>query len=229
MALPRSHPRWAVEFCKEFFAFTDADVEQIEGAQGVEVLTTLWEDLGHDLYEHPLYLLRQEVWHATHPTYCINPSFFFTLPHQAVLCDYGCGTAEMSRPWIELGRKTFLLETSQTALAYLDAKYAGLNIHIRDATSYEMSWIDAMVCTDVLEHVDKPLELIHKLWQAVKPGGQMAMNMSPAYPHPGHLEEAVKQFDAVMRWIKTDTTLFDHHPEGVYAWLIKDNPDARES
>lgn len=224
MGLARSDPQWAVEFCKAYFGFTEAQCKQIEGDSGRAALQVLWEELGPALYEEPLYLLRQEVWHAAHPTYCINPSFFFTLPHQAVLCDYGCGTAEMSRRWIEMGRKAFLLDTSQLTLNYLDAKYEGCNVLIRDATTYEISWIDAIVCTDVLEHVPAPLALLQKLWQAVKPGGQMAMNMSPAFPHPGHLEAAVNQFDDVMHWINTVPYVFDHHPEGVYAWLMKDNP-----
>jgi len=213
---------WAVRKCCDFFGFNEADVEAVTGDRGAEQMRYLWETLGPQMYEEPFYLLRQEVWHAAEQQPDTLTEYFLqtVLPDEVVL-DYGCGTGEVCRSRIGYGRVAFY-DPSRLVRAYLAYKYAGIpDVEIlgEDVHGFVAEGVDALVCTDVLEHVEQPLGLQQMLWDLLLPGGSMLVAFSLAFPHPGHLESAIRQFPKWRAWV------FDHQIVGIGAnytvWLRK--------
>ena len=216
--------RWAIDHCLAYFGLTEEDVYCIMGYGGTLYLQQLWETLGPQLYEEPHYLLRQEWHHAYEAIPEEDPivaGFFNTLPSDAVLLDFGCGTAEVCRPlWIATGRPMTLIEPSAVARGYLRAKYRQTAAHV--GADIPPHWpsgcLDALVCTDVFEHVPEPLALLRQLWDLLAPGGQALFSFSQALPHPGHLPEAVAQFGAWAEWLNHHARIID---VDMYVWAIK--------
>ena len=225
--MPLYTKRWAVETCQQFFGLSAADVAQIAGAHGQTPMLDLWQRDPAGFYEHPWQVLRQEWWHMTSGMYP-HPGFWAALPDNAHILDYGCGTGEVIRPWLMMRQDSasvvVLAEPSVTCRAYLAHKYAsvlaaGMDVRIASAPlSYPPDTFDAVICTDVLEHVPDPMPLQRALWATLKPGGHALLKMETAYPHAGHLREAVEQFPIWKQWLFDHTELIEVE---TYGWVRK--------
>lgn len=212
--------RWGLDLCKRFFGLTDADEAQIAGMEGHEFLRLLWEHDPARFYENPMQLLRQEYWHALIPFYK-HEGFWAALPDGAHVLDYGCGVAAFCQPWILRGGNTTLVEMSGICRAYLAVKYPDPHVTVVDEgwlARAEPASVDGLICTDVLEHVPNPLELQDRLWALLKPGGYGLLKFETAYPHAGHLPEAIAQFPEWTRWVRRHAELIEAE---MYAWVRK--------
>lgn len=216
--------RWAIDACKQFFALTDDDEVSIRGQQGKELLMQLWECDPGRFYEQPLQLLRQEWYHAADERY-LSGGFWAALKADALVLDYGCGTGEVARlPWIGMGRRIHLADESAACVAYLRAKYAGYpHLTICHATAIRLSVApdesyDAVVCTDVFEHLLHPLRLLRDLWRVLKPGGHALLSFATIYPHPGHLAESIAQLPDWWDWLKARANIVEVE---TYLWAQK--------
>lgn len=217
--------RTSIDKCKKFFGLSDADEAKIAGDEGRAFLWELWKKHGDLMYENVLNVLRQEWWHAYEaPGRFDTPvGFWLVLPDNGKLLDYGCGTSEINRKhWIEKGRQTILIDKSATIASYLRYKYAEqvkagtVEVHlIYDAQPEEF---DALVCTDLFEHISRPLVLLRELWKTLKTGGQILTNFSMSYPHAGHLKESI---DRQPYWWKFLTEHSRIVMEDGYIWAIK--------
>ena len=185
-------------------------------------MAMLWQEEGYAMYDNPLYLLRQEWFHCYRwPLDAVATHFFEALPSDAIVLDYGCGTAEVCRSlWIEKQHPVCLVEPSDTCRKYLRAKYPQANVLILDdlPMTIEADTFDALICTEVFEHVLHPMGLQMELWNYLRPGGQALLSWSTAYPHAGHLEESVKQYPLWVQWLQTHATF---HDVGQYVWVEK--------
>ena len=219
--------RWAIDTCKAFFGLTDHDEQAVSGDVGVGYLLRLWQEQQQEFYEHPLMLLRQEVWHQTigPVNFPMPEGFWRTLAPNDVLLDYGCGTAELVRSrWINLGRTTILVDISKKARAYLEHKYrpfvqgGSVKIQAPGNPPIDEQSIDALVCTDVMEHVPKPLALLQVLWRLLKPQGQALFVFGTSYPHAGHLKASIDEQPQWFQWLEEHSNIV---AEDGYIWAVK--------
>ena len=213
--LSRWHPSFAIRCALDYFGLPDSAVDEIRGAKGRALLMRLWAERGEGLYQEPLYFLRQEWFHANCPLLAVQ-RFCACVPKNALLLDFGCGTAEALRePWIDQGRRTLLYDLPGPLQGYLQCKYRGykgagsrLRAHRveyldpHNPWSGRLDWggVDALMCLDVLEHVPEPLALVQRLWDCLTPGGQALILFDQSYPHPGHLKESIAQYPAYESW-----------------------------
>ena len=195
--------RWAIERCMEFFGLTAGDYAAIQGAAGLALLQGLWERNPDEFYNHPLQLLRQEWYHACPSNhYYAASGFWAALSPGDILLDFGCGTGEVARlPWIARQGEIDLYEpASETCRAYLRHKYRD-NPLVHFGVAYELGVYDAVICTDVFEHVSDPLGVMQLLYDWLKPGGHALLKFSTAWPHPGHLQASIAQVPAWKGWV----------------------------
>ena len=212
---------WAVRFCKRYFHLSDADEWLVKGPTGKDALMALWQENPGAYYESPLQLLRQEWFHAVRDAYP-HLGFWAALPKGALVLDYGCGTAEVARlPWITRGGAIVLVDASPQCLGYLEEKYDAYSLaHIRSGVGAweSLGPFDALICTDVFEHIPNPLDMQVKLWSLLKPGGHALLKFENAYPHPGHLADAIAQIPAWWDWVKCETQPIEME---TYLWAMK--------
>ena len=213
--------RWAIEACKTFFGLTDADERAIVGLEGKHYLQKLWQTSPDTFYDHPLQMLRQEWFHASKAWYR-HDGFWAALPPQAMVLDYGCGTGEVARlPWILRGEALDAHEHSATCRAYLQWKYRHYAVVTEDTASLSQSQpaaYDALICTDVLEHLPNPLEVQRMLWEKLKPGGHALLKFATEWPHPGHLRDAIVQRPQWVSWLRDQAQIIE---VDTYCWCRK--------
>lgn len=214
--------RSAIETCLAYFQLPPEAEQTVAGSAGRQYMGMLWQEEQELLYENPLYLLRQEWWHA-YAWALDDPArgFFQSMPADGILLDYGCGTAELCRPlWIAQQRPIVLVEMSQACRGYLRAKYPYATVHVTDdlPPRMEPETLDGLVCTDVFEHVPHPMLLMQDLWNTLRVGGDALLSFSTAYPHAGHLHKAIAQQPEWCHWLldRADILSIDQ-----YIWARK--------
>lgn len=217
--------RWGLEQCRAFFGLGNAAEAEIAGDAGRHRLMALWtaDPSGYDA--HPLTILRQEWWHAYHGHY-EHPGFWGALESGNVVVDYGCGVGAVTLPWIARGEMAVLVDSSATVREYLQHKYRPWREVL--VQTPEQFWAksldfrgvryDALICTDVLEHLKDPLGLQRLLWTRLKSDGHALLKMEKAYPHPGHLAESVALTPQWLQWLRAETEIVEIE---TYAWVRK--------
>ena len=196
----RSSKGWAVRFALKYFGLPESKLFQVAGANGVQFFRDAWRVSGPAMYHMPEYALRQEWLHGTFSTRRL-PSKFYSAIGDGTILDYGCGTAEIAREdWIDKGGKTILMDLPGPNYDYVLRKYIEYNTRIWRLDN-PLPIYSGLICVDVLEHVEKPLELAQRLWDGLKPGGFACFWFDPSYPHPGHLVESVRQISAYDKWL----------------------------
>lgn len=226
--LNRRRKEWAIQFCMEFFGLVQKHRQEIEGDAGRRRLMRMWFEEGEKMYSSPLYALRQEWWHTYSPEAESGqiPAFWQLLPERAVILDYGCGTGEYARRnWYDRNRYGILVDIPGPLLRYTNQKYR-FQKNTRVYHIYENEWrqeqaYDAIVCTDVLEHLKDPVGLTEVIWNYLKPGGMAIFGFSRAYPHPGHLRESIDDAPKWEKWINKHAAIMG---ETGNLWVSKPMP-----
>lgn len=216
--------RWGLECCRQYFGLGDAEEAFIAGRDGANRMLALWErdPAGYD--DHPLTLLRQEWYHAYSGMYT-HPGFWAALDPDARVIDFGCGVGAVCLPWIVQRRHITMVDSSDVTREYLWYKFGSITAFntyaAKDWLQQEMSRFDALICTDVLEHVEDPLGLQARLWDSLKPGGHALLHFSSAYPHAGHLEASVALQPQWKDWLRRETDIVEMEQ---YGWVRKRIP-----
>ena len=92
-------------------------------------------------------------------------------PAPLLVLDIGCG----ERPYEDLFAKCHYVGINRTAIAARpDIVADAMAMPIRDAS------VDLVLCTQVLEHVPNPLQLVHEAYRVLKPGGGLVLS-APFY------------------------------------------------
>jgi len=117
------------------------------------------------------------------------------LPSSGRLLDAGCGIAVLLRairhrhPGLELHGVDFSKVGVERTIAYgFHAKQTVL-----PALDYPAQFFDCVVCTEVLEHLDHPLETIRAFHHVMKPGALLIVSV-PNGMGPDHCQEHVQDF-----------------------------------
>jgi ubiquinone/menaquinone biosynthesis C-methylase UbiE len=135
-------------------------------------------------------------------------------PGQTCL-DLGCGggavTTELARLVGASGRAVGIdMDEVKLELARADAAEAGLsNIEFRQADVdgwNELEAYDVVYSRFLLEHVSRPLDLLRRMWAAVRPGGSIAVedaDFEGLFSDPPH--------DAFELWKRLNPEVLEHH------------------
>lgn len=115
---------------------------------------------------------------------------------KAKLLDVGCGSGEFLKIGQQLGWDCFGLELDPEAVK--TARQLGLNV---EEGSYEKlaqysAYFDCIVCSHVMEHVYNPLDLLQKLYRALKPGGTLLLSA------PNSMSDASRFFGQCWRGLE---------------------------
>jgi len=211
---------WAVEQCLDYFRLSREDAQFIASREGAQHLAALYDADPATFYDHPLQILRQEVWHqVSYASFFEQYGFWRAIPHHGTILDFGCGTAETARlPWITIDREYCGVETSQTVQAYDRYKYRDYQRFYTVSTLDDAPLADGLICTDCFEHVPDPIGLTAQLWEYLRPGGHALLRFSDAYPHPGHLQESIAQIPDWFQWITGHGVIVEL---GTFLWIQK--------
>lgn len=110
---------------------------------------------------------------------------------QLKICDYGCGTAILSRGLIEsLDVQSYLLLDVENEVQNFVKKLfsENKNVSIQDVISYRGDeQFDFLICLDVLEHLENSSEVYQQIRKMIKPGGYFLFRA----PWGGHIEHPI--------------------------------------
>ena len=122
------------------------------------------------------------------------------LPATATVLDVGCGDGALSG-FIHVRHhcKVVGIDTSQFALtlARVETTRRGYDCAFQLIDSYVYPFsdqsFDAVVCSDVIEHVAEPLTLLREIKRLLKPGGRLVLTtpirLTEHSPDPNHVQE----------------------------------------
>jgi SAM-dependent methyltransferase len=203
--LNRSSVGWAARFALKYFDLPEGKLRDIAGVSGREFLQEAWRLSGAAIYQMPEYALRQEWFHGffLQADNRIPEQFYDAVTVSETILDWGCGTAEAERQdWIDRGRKTILMDLPGPNLEYTREKYRGYPVTtLSIGQDVVPKHCRGLICIDVLEHLERPIEAVKFLWDNLKPGGYAVIWFDPSYPHPGHFKESIAQIPAYDRWL----------------------------
>ena len=226
MPYARSHHKWALDYARSYFGWSEKRIKQIVGNAGWRFMHSLWdEDVAAgdpgNYYRRPEHVVRQEWFHG-YSLKRIPPGHAFFLNAKAgnVLYDFGCGTAECERlDWIDRDMQTILTDLPETAnWDYIQRKYYGYQVEFCPSGQAMTRRYDRLLCFDVLEHVKNPMCYIEAMWESLRPGGQAVLWFDSAYPRAGHLAESVAQIPLYDKWLNKNATIFWR---GLFDWVEK--------
>ncbi|MBF0439712.1 MAG: class I SAM-dependent methyltransferase [Magnetococcales bacterium] len=138
------------------------------------------------------------------------------------ILDIGCGDGALSAMLARQGFEVFGIDTSDLAiqLAKKMTSAIGLSIDFRVASTYELPWpaasFDAVLSSDVIEHVAQPERMLHEIHRVLKPDGcaivstPIRLNEFPAAEHV--VEWFPQEYQAVIREYFPQTQFYQSHP-----------------
>jgi ubiquinone/menaquinone biosynthesis C-methylase UbiE len=109
--------------------------------------------------------------------------------------DYGCGVATHGIACAQLGCKVHIMDISDPILMIAISRFMRRNLkadfHNIDLT-IPYNIFDAILCTDVIEHVPNPKKMLYKFIKFLKIGGIAHLSISPHVCYErGHLKQAI--------------------------------------
>ncbi len=95
-------------------------------------------------------------------------------PPGARILDVGCGNGNIARGIGSLGYQVLGIDFSQNAIRYASSKNTLSNVEFRVCSAEELTTeqqFDAVICSEVLEHLHEPHLLVSTLEKVLRPGG----------------------------------------------------------
>jgi 2-polyprenyl-3-methyl-5-hydroxy-6-metoxy-1,4-benzoquinol methylase len=94
-----------------------------------------------------------------------------------IICDLGCGDGNLSRDIVKKAKKIYGADISPTRVK--KARKNGIDAVCADvcSTPFKSNYFDKVICSEVIEHVINPKELIHELNRLIKKGGIAALTV----------------------------------------------------
>ena len=201
----RTEPQFAPWFCADYFGLDEWYIDFMRTEQGAGLLWQLWQDIGPEIYESRLYLLREEIYRSSVSGIAADhrfPEFFEALDPDTTILDYGGGTGEYARlDWYDLGRRGDIYDTSELAQGYRYVKFKGNVQSVPLYANYVYKY-DAIICMDVLEHAPYPLVTTEKIYNMLNRGGQLLVHFCTQRGIAGHLDESIDQVPQWLEWMR---------------------------
>lgn len=117
----------------------------------------------------------------------------------AKILDIGCGNGNISLALGSMGYSVTGVDIDQTSIDTASGRntFENVKFEVLDANSFSMlDAFDAVVCSEVLEHLHKPYELLESIYRILKPGGVFAATVPNGY---GPREVLITR---PMQWLK---------------------------
>jgi SAM-dependent methyltransferase len=97
-----------------------------------------------------------------------NPYIFAEIPNEVKILDAGCGTGLLGKRLIEQRKVRYLagIEKDPRMAEIARANYGtviNMDLEEMEHLPFEKEYFDVIICSDVLEHLKNPLEILKKL------------------------------------------------------------------
>jgi 2-polyprenyl-3-methyl-5-hydroxy-6-metoxy-1,4-benzoquinol methylase len=103
---------------------------------------------------------------------------------EAKVLDIGCGNGNISLALGSIGYQVTGVDIDQGSIDKASSRntFANVSFQVLDANSFSMNdGFDAVVCSEVLEHLHKPYELSESIYRILKPGGVFVATVPNGY------------------------------------------------
>ncbi len=103
---------------------------------------------------------------------------------EAKVLDIGCGNGNISLALGSMGYSVTGVDIDQASIDTASSRntFSNVRFEVLDANSFSMiDAFDAVVCSEVLEHLHKPYELLESIYRILKPGGVFAATVPNGY------------------------------------------------
>lgn len=105
-------------------------------------------------------------------------------PADAKILDIGCGNGNLAMVLGSLGYNVKGIDVDETSVQTAQQKntFTNVSFEVADANRFTISdEYDVIVCTEVLEHLETPSELVNSSYRILKPGGTMIVTVPNGY------------------------------------------------
>jgi ubiquinone biosynthesis O-methyltransferase len=150
-----------------------------------------------------------------------------SIKNSSKVLDLGCGDGALTYLLYREGYKMTGIDTSQLgvdlAIKQHEKRKTSCNFYCMNSKELPDSSFDAIVCSDVIEHVDDARQLINDIYRILKPGGMAVIST------PIRITEEVLDSEHVVEWfplefeklfVRFDAQFYISHPV-VFMELMK--------
>lgn len=171
-----------------------------------------WYDLSYTLFKHWKRHYTQSHYYFL---WSVVADRLLTCGHECIL-DIGCGPGQFACLVQDRGMQQYYgLDFSEQRIKQARTVCPGYSFHVEDAfetDKFTSVPYDAVVMTEVLEHVENDLELIER----ITPGRRLIASV-PNFPSAGHvrffdsIDEVYERYSRVLSRIRIDSLKADKH------------------
>ncbi|MCW3465420.1 class I SAM-dependent methyltransferase [Chitinophaga nivalis] len=111
----------------------------------------------------------------------ITDALHNTIPENGTILDVGCGNGIISRHLGQLGYNVLGIDVSEKAIGVARSLTSRPNVRFEAISAEKLvaagNTYDAVICSEVLEHLDQPSLLLKVLYQSLKPTGRLVVTV----------------------------------------------------
>jgi SAM-dependent methyltransferase len=160
---------------------------------------TTWEEKTAFYQQTSSYIYELTEWHRRDP---INKLLLSTRAEGTAL-DYGCGTATLSLLGQIEGKSIHAYDIPSVTFEFAKSRLRRHGLECLICETPKREAYDTVICVDVLEHLQDPMQMLKDLKGLLKPGGLLIANAAglPEFQHLHPMHEFVTN-DDVERMVK---------------------------
>ena len=100
------------------------------------------------------------------------------IPRKARVLDLGCGNGAMTASFLDRGWELVCVDTSQSGLALARRRWPQIRFEYGDVTGdlSRLGTFDAILSTEVVEHLFLPQHFARNAYRLLKPGGMLVLS-----------------------------------------------------